>query len=223
MMVSFDFLSEPIELSSEKASSLYIENQRLYRNTVVNLFSECPKNCGIVFSENYEPLRFKGNVCFVPNLYSLDFSSSLIKKLYEDFTFYACNYMIDQTATLKADVLTFLEKLNESFDCDFTFKEELDLADLFKIQCLKPDLGNEDIPEKVLEFVKLMKKYTSVKCFVFLNMHSCFTPGELELFFSELVYQNVNILLIENKKCFGNLLKEAVYIVDSDLCEIVEK
>lgn len=223
MMVSFDFLTDPIELSSDKVSSLYIENQKLYRNTVLNLFSECPKNGGIVFSENYEPLKFRGNISFVPNLYSLDFSSSLIKKMYEDFTVYACNYMIEQTAALKADVLNFLEKLNENFDCDFIFKEELDLADLFKIQCLKPNLENEDLPEKVLEYVKFMKKYTSVKCFVFLNLHSYFTLEELELFFNELVYQNVSVLLIESKKCFENSHREAVYIVDGDLCEIVEK
>ena len=143
--------------------------------------------------------------------------------MYEDFTVYACNYMIEQTAALKADVLNFLEKLNENFDCDFIFKEELDLADLFKIQCLKPNLENEDLPEKVLEYVKFMKKYTSVKCFVFLNLHSYFTFEELELFFNELVYQNVSVLLIESKKCFENSKREAVYIVDGDLCEIVEK
>lgn len=223
MMVSFDFLTDPIELSTDKVCSLYIENQKLFRNTVLNLFSECPKNCGIVFSENYEPLKFRGNISFVPNLYSLDLASSLIKKVYEDLTVYACNYMVEQTATLKADVLNFLENLNDNFDCDFAFKEELDLVDLFKIQCLKPNLENEDIPEKVLEYVKFMNKYTSVKCFVFLNLHSYFSSEELKLFFNELAYLNVSVLLIESKKCFESLQREAVYIVDSDLCEIVEK
>lgn len=223
MMVSFDFLSDPIELSPGKASSLYIENQKLYRNTIINLYAECPKNCGVVFSEKYEPLNFKGNICFVSDFCRLDFSSSIIKKLYEDFTMYACDFMLEQTTALKAEVLKFLEKLNEGFDFDFSFKEELELADLFKIQCLKPKLGNEDIPENILDFVKFMKKYTSFKCFIFLNLHSFLTPDELEIFLNEIAYLNVCVLMLENKKCFNNSSKEVVYIIDEDLCEIVEK
>jgi CRISPR type II-A-associated protein Csn2 len=49
-----------------------------------------------------------------------------------------------------------------------------------------------------------------------------FDLSELELLYKELSYQNINLLVIENKKCFETLSAEKVYIVDEDMCEIIE-
>ena len=69
----------------------------------------------------------------------------------------------------------------------------------------------------------MLKKYSSVKCFVLLNLHCFFNSKELELIYEELKYQNIEILVIENIMHYKRLESEVIYIIDEDLCEIVEK
>lgn len=222
MMVSFEFLSKPIEISADKISVLYIENQSLYRNTVAAFYDCCPEECNIVFSENFSPIKFKGNIYFVPNVFTVDFSSVFMKKVYEDLSEYAHTYLFEDTANLKSNALSFLEKLSSDYDYDFDFNDELEIIDLLKMQNFRPALSKENLLSTLLDFIILTKKYSKAKCFVLLNLHIYFSLSELELFYKELNFQNINILVIENKKCFETLPGETVYIVDEDLCEIIE-
>ena len=222
MMVSFDFLSKPIKLTCDKISVLYIENQMLYRNTIANFYEGCLEENNIVFSENFNPIKFKNNVCFVPNIFTVDFSSVFMKKMYEDLSNYANTYLFEDTVKLKSNALTFLENLSAGFDYDFEFKDDVDIIEFLKIQNFKPALSKDNLLSTLLDFIILTKKYSPIKCFTILNLHNYFDSHELELFYKELSYQHVRILLIENKKCFDTLPNEKIYIVDKDMCEIVE-
>lgn len=221
-MVSFDFLSNPIKLTYDKVSVLYIENQVLYRKTVMNFYNGCLEESNIFFSENFNPIKFKNNISFIPSVFTIDFSSTYMKKVYDDLSIYANTYMLDDVTKIKSTVLLFLEKLSRNFDYDFSFNEELNVIDLLKMQSFRPSLSQENLMTTLLDFIILTKKYSSVKCFVILNLHNYFDLSELKVFYKELSYQNINILVIENKKCFDNLPNEKIYIVDEDICEIIE-
>lgn len=223
MMVSFEFLSEPVRISSDKISVLYIENQKLYRNTVASFYDCCPEESNIVFSENFSPIKFKGNICFVPNFFTVDFSSVFMKKIYDDLSEYANTYLFDETVGLKSAVLSFLEKLSSEFDYDFDFKDGLEISDLLKVQNFKPSLSRENLLSTLLDFIILTKKYSKAKCFVLLNLHDFFSLQELELFYKEIKIQNIDILAVESTKRFDTSPSETVYIVDEDMCEIIEK
>lgn len=221
-MVSFDFLSKPICLSNGKINVLCIENHQLFRKTVNELYNGCDDESAIVFSENYNPVKFKNNVCFISDFFNFDFSSQLMKKIYEELSLYANTYLQEETATVKADILNLLEKLSQSYCYDFDFKDEADIVDLLKLQNFKPVLSNCNLTEKLLDFIIMMKKYSSVKCFVLLNLHSFFGLKELDLIYKELNYQNAEILVIENVKHFNLLPNESVCVIDEDMCEIVD-
>lgn len=221
-MVSFDFLSNPICLSNNKISVLYIENQRLFRNTVRSFYDSSFDENNIVFSENHNPVKFKNNICFIPDIFSIEFSSSFLKKIYEDLAEYANTYLQESTANIKSEIIYFLEKLSQSYDLDFDFKDDVNITDLLKMQCFKPNLNNDNLLSRLLDFIVMTRKYSSVKCFVFLNLHSYFDLTELKLLYKELLYQNIEILLIENRKTFDSIENEKIYIIDDDMCEIVD-
>jgi CRISPR type II-A-associated protein Csn2 len=204
-MVSFDFLTKPIELNFDKVNVLYIENQHLYRNTIFHFYNGCLEESNIVFSENYNPI-----------------SSAFMKKMYEDVSIYINTFLLENMSSVKSEILTLLENLSAGFDYDFEFKDDVDIVDLLKMQSFKPSLSKENLLSTLLDFIILMNKYSSVKCFVLLNLHNYFDLSELEILYKELSYQNINLLVIENKKCFETLSAEKVYIVDEDMCEIIE-
>lgn len=221
-MVSFDFLSNPICLSNDKISVLYIENQRLFRNTVRSFYDASFDENNIVFSENYNPVKFKNNVCFISDIFSIDFSSSFLKKVYEDLADYSNTYLRESTISINAGIMDFLERLSQNYDFDFEFKDNVDVIDLLKMQSFKPNLNNDNLLSRLVDYIVMTRKYSSVNCFVILNLHSYFSLTELELLYRELSYQNIEILLIENRKTFDSIQNEKAYIVDDDMCEIID-
>lgn len=223
MIVSFDFLSEPIEITAEKICVLCIENQIMYRKTVSAFYNNCIDEAGIIFSENFNPIKNKNSICFIPDLFSMEFSSAFIKKIYNDLSVYAVSYLGGEIAELKSVSLSFLEKLSSEYDFEFDFKEDFDIADLFKMQNFKPSLNRENMLNTFLDFLLFSKKYSPVECFVVLNLHSCFTADELTALYKDLAYHNIRLLSLENKKSFDTLHNEKVYIIDEDMCEILEK
>ena len=222
-MLASQLFSEPIHINSDSVAVLCVENKQLYRNLISACINECPEEIGFVFSQNFKPIKFKGNACFVNDFYNLNLSSSVLKKIYENISLF-CNVDLQQeTINLKSLIATFLEKIMMNYEYDFTCDFELDLVNLFKIQDLKPNISTENLCHSLLDFLVLLSKYSKVKCFILLNMHLYFTDDELTLLFKEFVYNKLNVLVLENNCNFRKTQYETVRIIDEDLCEIIAK
>lgn len=220
MMLAADFLSCPIELKDDIVNVLCIENKELYRNIVRTLIEEKPEAMQIVFSEDYAPVKFKGNICFVDDYYRLSVSSGTVKKLYENISAFCERELFSETAAVKAHLVGFMDSIIESYDFDFVYEPEVSLSELFKMLELKPDIASDDLLQSLLDYILLINKYSSVKCFVLLNLHLFFNTDELESFFQDLQYNHISILLLENSSVFEKTCYEKIRIIDDDLCEI---
>ena len=76
------------------------------------------------------------------------------------------------------------------------------------------------LPERMLEYMKLCRRFFGKKLFVFLNLKSFLSDRELELFYGTVMYEKFDILLVEGTQRGKTCSCERVYIIDSDLCEI---
>ncbi len=221
MRVSFDFLSTPIEIKSNSINVLVIENKALFRKVLTSFINGSPEEDNIVFSYNYEPFKFKGNVFVIDNYFSFDFSAAFIKKLYEDISRFCVDYMYDFTVRMKGNINDYFDTIIQNYDFDFSCKSEIELTDLFKIMNLKPDLMKESAAETLIDFMLLIQKYTPQKCFVLFNLHLFFNTIELELLYEQILKSNINVLLLEGV-AHNRIVNENITIIDEDICEIVE-
>lgn len=222
MMVNFEFLSEPLQLVDGTVNVLCVENQKLFRgifNAFVN--GETEEN-RIIFSENFEPVKIKGNVCVIDDFFRLTYSNTIIKKLYEQIEKY-CNYELQkETTQLKIHIVNYFEQLISAFDYDFEFNYDLSIAELLKAVSLKPNTDKSEVIGILLDYILLVNKYAPPKCFVLLNLHLYFDEEELDLFFKDIINNHIKLLLVENKKSFKTTNCEKVVIYDNGFCEIVE-
>ena len=222
MMVNFEFLSEPLQLVDGTVNVLCVENQKLFRgifNAFVN--GETEEN-RIIFSENFEPVKIKGNVCVIDDFFRLTYSNTIIKKLYEQIEKY-CNYELQkETTQLKIHIVNYFEQLISAFDYDFEFNYDLSITELLKAVSLKPNTDKSEVIGVLLDYILLVNKYSPPKCFVLLNLHLYFDEEELDLFFKDIINNHIKLLLVENKKAFKTNKCEKVVIYDNDFCEIVE-
>lgn len=221
MRVSFDFFSSPLEIKSKQINVLAIENKKLFRTVLTAFVNGNVEDENIVFSCEYKPIKFKGNVFVIDNYFSFDFSGAFIKKLYEEISLFCVNEMCDFTVKIKEELNRFFDAVIQSYDFDFSFKSEVELTDLFKIVNFKPDLMKETILETLVDFIFLIQKYTPQKCFILFNLHLFFTKDELKVFYEQIIKSDIRVLVIEGS-CYEKLEQENITIVDEDMCEIVD-
>ena len=219
MRLSFEILFEPVKLTEDKISVLKIENKSFFRQIISALLNGNPEEHGIIFSLNFEPLKFKGNISVITDYYNLTVSSSLIRKIYDAMECFCVNEMPEETAKLKMEILKFTELLTASYDYDFSDKDDVCLTDLFKMQNIKPNINNSELLEDILEYILLIQKYMPQKLFIFVNLHSYFSEDELNIFFYEMIIRKIRILDIESSD-FDRTNPEELTIIDKDLCVI---
>ena len=141
----------------------------------------------------------------------------------EDLSSYSNNFLQDYVVTLKKDILDFLEKLSTEYDFDFSFDDDTDLVDILKAHNFKPNVDSDDLLTGLLDFIVLTNKYCSFEAYVLLNFHCYFDEEEIEKIYDVLKYQDIEILIIESQNNFHSLPQENLYILDKDMCEIVEE
>ena len=222
IMVNFDFLSEPLCLHDHTVQVLCIENQQLFRKVLGwFLWDETEEN-HIVFSKNFEPFRCNGNVCVVDDFYRLSYSHSMVKKLYQQIENYCNTEYAQETLALTSHLVNFMDSIVCSFDYDLEFCCNVNLSEVFKLMELKPVVEKIDLLNSLLDYILILNRYTSPKCFVLFNLHLYFTPKEISLLYQDLLNHHISVLVVENTKFFHKNAQENVVVLDNDFCEIIE-
>lgn len=223
MRISLDVLVEPIHLEEDKITVLCVENKAYYRSLVKTFYDEHPEEQNIIFSQHYDPFKFKNNVKFISDYYNLEFTSSFYKKLYDQIAMFCVTELPEETIEIKQSILRFIDMVIENYDFDFQSNEDVLLSDLFKIMNIKPIFDKDNLIDALLEFILITQKYAPVKLFVLLNLHNDFSKEEILLLYHELLSRRIPVLVLESNSYFDKNELESLIIVDEDLCEIFEK
>ncbi len=219
MRIAFELLALPLKLEENRISVIIIENRPFFRQFLSALLAEHTDEAGIVFSVDFEPLKFKGNITVIDNYNNLELSSGFIKKIYENMELFCFNELLEETFSLKKEIISFTDLLLSCYDYDFLCKNDVSLTELFKIQNIKPNIKSSQLLENILEYILLIQKYAPQKLFILINLHAYFSNDELNAFFYEITLRNIRILCIESCN-FEKTDFEDVTIIDEDLCVI---
>ena len=220
MMISFDFLSKPLELNDDKINVLCIENRHKFRNIFLSFYDGTFEDNGVCVSENYSPIKGKNITEVIYNYFSLDLSNSSVKKIFEQLSLFCHNEMSEETSNLHKTIIEFMDKLCSNFDYDFDYSDELDMTAFLKSQSLHLNLNNHDAITNLLDYILLVNKYCSKKLFILFYPHAYFTSVELDKLYEDVLKRNIKILVIEGTKYFHNSKNEKYIIFDEDMCEI---
>ena len=68
--------------------------------------------------------------------------------------------------------------------------------------------------------MRIQRRYFEKELFIFYGIRAVMTSKERELFYQQIMYEKLNVLLIENALNDVPVDTEAIIIIDSDLCVI---
>lgn len=222
MMFRCNFIANPIDFNDSSINTLCVENKNLFRNFIRAFRYEQYEENDIELLEDYEQLKCKSSILFVPDFYDLSFSSTVLKKIYDNMAAFCVSDLQSQTINIKCDIISYIDLLLNSYDYDFSYNDDFSMQDIFKALTIKPIINNENMVLSLLDYLILADKYLKPKLFVLQNLHLFYSSIELEQLFNDLKKYDINLLLIESNQDFIASDLEKITIIDNDFCVIVD-
>ena len=223
MKLAHTMLEAPIKWDENNICTLVIENPVLYRNVIIEMLNQASSNTSaFVLSDNIGDVIDLGkNAEIISDIFNINPAENkkLITEIIKEISGIALHDMMDKVVSLYENVHAVLSEAVYRSGLDITYDEFGDVAALFKLYNLRPDIEDASFLEKILLYIELCDKYLNKKLFVFLNLRDYITDEEAAKFFKDLIYRNINALIIE-RHAHKLLEYETRRIIDDDLCEI---
>lgn len=210
-----------IDIEEGKISVLVIENPVAMRGFLLELNEQSQGGPGgFILSEDYEPISIGKNLIFVKEPLFVDCNEKrILTKLYQNIVDEEkMHYLIERDNFDKA-YLEYLKELCLLSPLPLAYDEKLSLGELLKCAHVLIDHTSGDFVENLWNYMKVMGDLLHIKVFAFANLKSILSEAELDLLYTQCLYEQRTLLLIEpydtslrphEKKC----------IVDADGCVI---
>lgn len=222
MNFSCDYVdSELIWDENYHINELIVESPVALRNILQNLFAEKDKPT-VHFTAKGKPISLKKDIDVVSSPLQLNFNNrkamtALLKLLVKDSL--SESFYVD-TNNYKSEIIRYLNTII-NFE---SFAFELDTED-FAIDDIAKAIGlhivndEDDFIEQLADYMAMMTELVKTKLFVFINLRSLITDGELAKLIGNIYDHQLDVLLIENQQ-YGRINEVDRIIIDRDMCEI---
>ncbi len=199
-----------------------IESPELFSQYVQGLVKQYRGEEGdFVLSENGNIMEISKCMEIIFNPFDIDINSKkILNKLYLNLNKLAIQEeMYLQTKEIMQRIAEYLLELEQESEHFLSFEQEFDMVAIFKAVGIKHEIMEEDYFEKLVRYIKIVSQTLGIKIIVFVNIRSYLNDMKIEQLLKEMVYQEVQILLIENQErtCLKDTFR---YIIDNDKCEI---
>lgn len=223
MTLAHPEFSRCIEFAENTVNVLVVENQPLLRRVVTGLLSQvtCGDGGEFVLSDEHSIIELGKTAEFITDLFCINMAERRFQtRINQEAVKLCCTELEEETARLLTCANRLGAALAVSLDFNADYTAPSDLSSFLKLLDLHIDSEVMTLPERMLEYMKLCRRFFGKKLFIFLNLKSFLSDKELELFYGTVMYEKFDILLIEGIQRGKTCSCERVYIIDSDRCEI---
>lgn len=223
MKMLYKYMSAPVDFENSCIKLLVIEDKWLFRKTILSVYHNDEDEL-FVFSENYKPMYFSKNIRFIDDILTFEFADKkLMTKVNASFE-NMCNVnFFNEINNLRECCNSICESLAKEYDFDFDFCNNIETSAFLKLFAFTPRNDSENSAERLVRYLKLLKNYLGIKCFLLQNLHLYLNDEEIEMILSSAVAHNICIVDIENSVPAKISKSESLIVIDKDLCEIVDK
>lgn len=224
MKLASPLVKHVIEFRDNVVSSLVIENPRLLRDYVQGLYDAVTEGeREFVLSEDGKDLRIGDELELIDRLVPFDLNSktltaALLKRL-EKIALQPENRL--ESARLVAEFVNYVNRLSMEVSHEIECEKET-IGVLLK--ALGPRFADDDtsLPNRVLDYMRLMRDFAGRHIFVFVNARSYLSDNELSEIFDIALSEKLRVLLIDSSSK-SLLPNEDRLLIDDDLCELTTR
>lgn len=211
-----------IELKENVISVLVIEKVGLRLSIVEELYSQVMGKEGnwilVENEKNYE-LGKKAEMILEP--FSLELNNKKVKnKLFQDIKVVAQDYCFAQGVELHSHICNYLETLFERIPYPVKYEEEWNLSEILKAYGVELEEECDDMCEKLINYLKLIKQVCGIDVFIILNIKQYLTEEQILELYKIAKYNKIQLVMIEFNMSGEKHDCEEIYILDKDGCII---
>lgn len=209
------------DTSEEKVNSLVIENPKLMYTICYDLYNQILGNAGkSVISSEDKVLDVSKNVELINHFVPFEINSkALLSKLSSRFEGIAVGSdFFEKTMQELSNLEKYLYDISDCLTGNIVFSK-LSVASLLKASGLEFENAYDNLAEKVIDYMELVREYDKDKLFILVNFRSFISDEDAYHFIDTVKRQLYNVILIEGYE-HKLLLNEKRYLVDEDLCEV---
>lgn len=221
MKIVFPEINRVFKISNDRVNSLIIENQMLLVKILSDLNRQLIGEEGrIALSENDRLLKMDKNcelLChFIPFKVN---TKTLVTKLssYMEEKGISGDFY-ESTQNLLGYLENYLYELAFDMTGDIVFSK-LNLTALIRAVGVGFAEEYDNLAEKIVDYMELVREYDKDKLFVTLNIRDYISDAEMNSFINTVLNHNIKLFMIECRER-SVLDCESRYIVDNDWCEI---
>ena len=224
MIMSIMGFENKIQFKDDMINVLEIYNQKLFSEIINTINNQCngEEDNQIVLMENDKRLSFEKTVYLLTDVFNIDFNSKkILSKIYSILTHNVENRQDDELENITLKLRNYLiEEINE-LPFEFNIESEIDLTDVLKIFNVKIDTScYSTIIEKIEFIINIISTLKIANILVIPNLKTYLTDEEILEIYKYSIYNNVKLLIIENKNGEKLLKYEQKNIIDENFDEI---
>lgn len=212
MIMSIIGFENKIIFKSEKINVLEIYDKKLFANFIGYINEQCngegEEDNRIVLMNDSKRQEIGKNIFLLTDLFNIDFNSKkILNKIYA---------VIEQNIKNRQD-----DEINE-IPFEFNMNSDIDVQDLLKIFNVKIDTSCYiSIVEKIEFIIDIISNFKIAEILVIPNLKTYLNECELLEIYKYSIYNNVNLLLVENVLENKLLKYEQKNIIDENFDEML--
>lgn len=209
-----------IENSEEYITDLVIENQELFRNTLMDIDNQTRGILGdVTISEKDKILNVAKNAELIWNPITIDINAQRItKKLYQEICELSCE-LEDEISNVNRDIVYCLDLLIQKIPYNVVYTCDMDIQGLLKLYKVQFEHEYSSLAESFLNYLKVLHQLCNIWIFFVVNLKDYFNVSEINEIYKFCMYEKIIIINLSNAEK-GRYYFEKRYIIDEDLCFI---
>ena len=228
MIMSIIGFENKIIFKSEKINVLEIYDKKLFANFIGYINEQCngegEEDNRIVLMNDSKRQKIGKNIFLLTDLFNIDFNSKkILNKIYAVIEQNIKNRQDDEINKIILSLRKYLiDEINE-IPFEFNMNSDIDVQDLLKIFNVKIDTSCYiSIVEKIEFIIDIISNFKIAEILVIPNLKTYLNEYELLEIYKYSIYNNVNLLLVENVLENKLLKYEQKNIIDENFDEMIE-
>ena len=224
MRMSIMGFENKIEFKEGIVNVFEIYNQKLFSEIINTINNQCngeDDDNSIVLMENEKRLNIEKTIYLLTDLFNIDFNSKkILNKIYGILIQNIQNRQDEELGNINLKLRYLIEEINE-LPFEFNMNSEIDIEDLLKTFNVKIDTRcYTTIIEKVEFIISIISTLKIAEILVIPNFKTYLTEEEVLEIYKYSIYNNVKLLILENKSNEKMLKYEQKNIIDENFDEI---
>ncbi|SDZ88730.1 CRISPR-associated protein Csn2 [Oribacterium sp. KHPX15] len=211
------------DFEENKVTVLTIDSSAHFRDFISRLWNQFNNaEDFLIVSNNGKEISLNKVADIISDPFSINLNNKkILSKIYHDIIQDIQENDLEDFLKMKLEVEQFIINICEKSDFNLSYEPKLEYSDLLKLYDVHIDVDDMELATKIINYIHLAHRVLNTSLFIFINLKSYFSNKDLELLYQTLLYEKINILVIERYD-YLKLHFEKHLIIDNDACVIYD-